>query len=60
MSRDWHDYLADMRLASERVSRYVGGREREAFLANEMAYDAAVRSANHILQGLVAFPEGKV
>ena len=44
MSRDWHDYLADMRLACEKVSRYVGGREREPFLADEMAYDAVLRN----------------
>jgi uncharacterized protein with HEPN domain len=44
MSRDWRSYLGDMLVACERVSRYVGGRSREAFLADELVYDAVVRN----------------
>ncbi len=35
--------LADIVDHAERVSRYVGGRDRESFLADDMARDAVLR-----------------
>ena len=44
MSRSWLLFLADMREAAQKVHRYVGGRDQQAFRADEMAYDATVRN----------------
>jgi uncharacterized protein with HEPN domain len=42
-SKDVARRLADIVDYAERVSRYVGGRDRDAFLADDMARDAVLR-----------------
>jgi uncharacterized protein with HEPN domain len=42
-SKDVARRLADIVEYAERVSRYVGGRDQEAFLADDMARDAVLR-----------------
>jgi uncharacterized protein with HEPN domain len=42
-SKDVPQRLADILEYAERVARYVGGRDRETFLADDMARDAVLR-----------------
>ena len=42
-SKDITRRLADIIEYAERVRRYVAGREKETFLADDMAYDAVLR-----------------
>ncbi len=42
-SRDVAQRLADIIEYAEKVGWYVGSRDKEAFLADEMAYDAVLR-----------------
>lgn len=44
MSRSWELFLRDMLEAARKVNRYTEGREVEAFVADEMAYDATLRN----------------
>jgi len=42
-SKDVYQRLADIIEYAERVTRYVAGRDRESFLADDMARDAVLR-----------------
>ncbi len=42
-SKDVAQRLADIIEYAERVRRYVGDRDKESFLADDMAYDAVLR-----------------
>lgn len=44
MSRSWELFLRDMVEAAQRVLRYTAERPLEAFVADEMAYDATLRN----------------
>ena len=44
MSRSWELFLRDMLEAARKVIRYTGDQEVEAFVADEMAYDATLRN----------------
>jgi len=44
VSRSWQLFLRDMLEAARRVIRYTEGREVGSFVADEMAYDAALRN----------------
>lgn len=44
MSRSWMLFLQDMHEAAGKVVRYVGTRDRESFLADEIIYDATVKN----------------
>ena len=44
MSRSWELFLRDMLQASRRVIRYTTGRQLDAFVADEMAFDATLRN----------------
>ncbi len=42
MSRDWNDYLADIKTASEKVLRFTNGMDREAFFDDDRTFHAVV------------------
>ncbi len=42
MSRDWQSYLADIRMACEKVIRFKAGMDREAFFADDRTYHAVI------------------
>jgi uncharacterized protein with HEPN domain len=44
VSRSWELFLRDMLEAARKVIRYAGDRQVEAFVADEMAYDATLRN----------------
>lgn len=44
MTRSVADYLENMLAAVKRARRHVGGMDLTAFVGNEMAVDAAVRT----------------
>ena len=44
MSRSWLLFLEDMRDAARKIIRYVGGRDENAFFADEIAVDAVLRN----------------
>jgi len=44
MSRNWRLFLQDMLESAEKVRRYVEGTGLEAFVKNDMAYDAVLRN----------------
>lgn len=44
MSRSWELFLRDMLEAAQKVIRYTDERQMEAFVADEMAYDATLRN----------------
>ena len=56
MSRDWRLYLDDMEVACEKVVRYVGSLDREAFLADEKTYDAVLRNLEIIGESAKRLP----
>jgi uncharacterized protein with HEPN domain len=43
--------------AASKIARYLGGRQAEAFLADEMAYDATLRNLEIIGEAAKAIPE---
>ena len=57
MSRSWVLYLRDMSEAARKIVRYTGSRQAEAFLADEMAYDAALRNLEILGEAAKAIPE---
>jgi uncharacterized protein with HEPN domain len=44
VSRSWQLFLRDMLEAAQKVTRYTNGRQVEAFVTDEMAYDATLRN----------------
>ena len=44
MSRSWELFLQDMLEAARKIIRYIGSRQVEDFVADEMAYDATLRN----------------
>jgi len=44
VSRSWELFLRDMLEAARKVIRYTDERQAETFAADEMAYDATLRS----------------
>ena len=42
MSREWRSYLADIRTACEKVSRFTAGMDRDAFFGDDRTYHAVV------------------
>ncbi len=57
MSRSWELFLRDMLEAARRVIRYTSGRDRDGFLADEMAYDATVRNLEVLGEAAKKIPE---
>jgi uncharacterized protein with HEPN domain len=42
MSREWQSYLADIKTASEKVTRFTAGMDREAFFGHDRTYHAVI------------------
>ena len=57
MSRDWKIYLDDILRACEKTKRYVGALTKNAFLDNEITYDAVVRNVEIIGEAAKNLPE---
>ncbi|HEX7185868.1 MAG TPA: DUF86 domain-containing protein [Thermoanaerobaculia bacterium] len=57
MSRSWELFLRDMLEAARKVIRYTGDRQVEAFVADEMAYDATVRNLEILGEAAKKIPE---
>lgn len=57
MSRSWELFLRDMLEAARKVIRYTGDREVEAFVADEMAYDATLRNLEILGEAAKNIPE---
>ena len=57
MSRSWLLFLDDMRQAAGKVVRYVGGRDRQTFFADEMAFDATPRNLEILGEAAKGIPE---
>lgn len=57
MSRSWELFLRDMLEAARRVTGYTAGRERDGFIADEMAYDATVRNLEVLGEAAKKIPE---
>jgi len=57
VSRSWVLYLRDMLEAARKIVRYTGSRQAEAFLADEMAYDATLRNLEILGEAAKAIPE---
>lgn len=56
MSRSWLLFLADMREAAQKIERYVAGRDRAAFRADEMAFDATLRNLEILGEAVKGIP----
>ena len=57
MSRSWELFLRDMLEAAQKVIRYIGDRQIEAFVADEMAYDALLRNLEILGEAAKNIPE---
>ena len=42
MSREWRQYLNDMVVSCEKISRYTIGMNQVAFTQNDVVYDAVL------------------
>lgn len=58
MSRSWELFLRDMLEAAQKVIRYTAGHPMEAFVADEMAYDATLRNLEILGEAAKNIPEG--
>ena len=57
MSRSWELFLRDMLEAARKVIRYSDERQMEAFVADEMAYDATLRNLEILGEAAKNIPE---
>jgi uncharacterized protein with HEPN domain len=57
VSRSWELFLRDMLEAARKVIRYTGNRQVEAFVADEMAYDATLRNLEVLGEAAKGIPE---
>ena len=57
MSRSWELFLRDMLEAARKVIRYTADRQAEAFVADEMAYDATLRNLEILGEAAKNIPE---
>jgi uncharacterized protein with HEPN domain len=57
VSRSWELFLRDMLDAARKVIRYTDDREVEAFVADEMAYDATLRNLEILGEAAKNIPE---
>ena len=47
MSRDWLLYLDDLIASAEKVQRFLKGRSLDAFIADELLFDAVLFNLEH-------------
>ena len=57
MSRSWELFLRDMLEAARKIIRYIGDRQAEAFVADEMAYDATLRNLEILGEAAKKIPD---
>ncbi len=57
MLRDWRLFLRDMRDGALKIRRYTEGRSLDAFLGDEMAYDAVLRNLEIIGEAAKKIPQ---
>lgn len=57
MSRSWELFFRDMLEAARKVIRYTDDRQAEAFVADEMAYDATLRNLEILGEAAKNIPE---
>jgi uncharacterized protein with HEPN domain len=57
VSRSWQLFLRDMLEAARKVVRYTSNRQLEAFIADEMAYDATLRNLEVLGEAAKQIPE---
>jgi uncharacterized protein with HEPN domain len=57
VSRSWELFLRDMLEAARKVIRYTNDRQVEAFVADEMAYDATLRNLEILGEAAKNIPE---
>jgi hypothetical protein len=57
VSRSWELFLRDLLEAARKVIRYAGDRQVEAFVADEMAYDATLRNLEVLGEAAKSIPE---
>ena len=55
-SRKWLFYVKDVFECFERVRRYWGGRDKAAFVADSLRYDATIRNLELIAEGAANVP----
>ena len=57
ISREWRCYIHDMIGFCEKVGIYTRGLDRDAFIANDMIYDATLRNLELIGEAAAHVPE---
>ena len=57
ISREWRCYIHDMIGFCEKVGIYTRGLDRDAFIANDMIYDATLRNLELIGKAAARVPE---
>jgi uncharacterized protein with HEPN domain len=57
VSRSWELFLRDMLEAARKVIRFTADRRLEAFIADEMAYDATLRNLEILGEAAKSIPE---
>jgi len=57
MSRSWVLFLRDILESAEKVVRYTRGMDFDAFVSNEMAYDAVLRNLEIIGEAAKHIPD---
>jgi uncharacterized protein with HEPN domain len=57
VSRSWELFLRDMLEAARKVTRFTANRQLEAFVADEMAYDATLRNLEVLGEAAKSIPE---
>jgi uncharacterized protein with HEPN domain len=57
VSRSWELFLRDLLEAARKVLRYTADQELDAFVANEMAYDATLRNLEILGEAAKNIPE---
>ena len=57
MSRDWLLYLDDLIESAEKIGRFLKGRSREDFAADEILFDAVLFNLSLIGEAVKRLPE---
>lgn len=57
MSRDWLLYLDDLIASAEKVQRFLKGRSLDAFIADELLFDAVLFNLEVIGEAVKKLPE---
>lgn len=55
--RQWHLYVEDMIRSAERVLEYTRGMDQDAFVGNQLRYDATIRNLEILGEAAAQIPE---